>query len=172
MKGLTRAAIVLALVLVLTISMAAAAVAAPSWVTVNASDPGWTTSGTWRLERYSLALPGVGSDLQVANDAGATISYTIPAGTRQLQVASATYWNCGIAEVYLNGALVATVDLRSETTTWGKVIYNNSRLNPAVPNTVTIRATGTGGPGMYEFNGNIYDLTWMHFVNVQYIRYK
>lgn len=138
-------------------------------VFIYAGDPGWVTEGEWYLERYTqLPPPLTGeADLLVANDEGATATYAIPAGYRRMQVASCLYWNCGVVEVFLDGILVKTSDLMSETTVWGQVVYTNARMNPRVGHTLTIRATGKGGPGPIEAEGVTYDF---HFVNVQYLR--
>lgn len=141
---------------------------------IYADDPGWVTDGEWKVEKYTLLpdpLTGE-ADLLVANDADATATYTIPTGYTKMQVASSTYWTCGIVEVYLDGALAKTVDLNSETTTWGTVIYTNpGQLDPSTTHTLTIRATGQGGPGVVEIDGVVYDLSYLHFVNVQYLRF-
>jgi len=133
---------------------------------ILAGDSGWQKVGTWKVEKYTqLPEPYKGPvDLLVANDAGATATYTIPAGYARLEVASSKYWTSGIVEVYLDSSVpVATVNLNSETTTWGQVIYTNEGLDPGVAHTLTIRAMGSGGPGG--------DLWFLHFVNVQWLRY-
>ena len=133
---------------------------------ILAGDSGWQKVGTWKVEKYTqLPEPYTGpADLLVANDAGATATYTIPAGYTRLEVASSKYWTSGIVEVYLDSSVpVATVNLNSETTTWGQVIYTNEGLDPGVAHTLTIRAMGSGGPGG--------DLWFLHFVNVQWLRY-
>ena len=114
--------------------------------------------------------PG-GTRLLVGNDAGSTASFTVPAGYTRLRLASCKYWSCGVAEVFLDGEPVATVDLESEDSVWGAVIYENLALDPDAPHTLSLRATGTGGPGVVYIDGVPYDLSWMHFVNVQWLRY-
>lgn len=144
----------------------------PSYI--HASDPGWQTAGTWVLERYSqLPPPFTGSaDLLVANDAGATASFAIPAGYTRLEVASSLYWTCGLVEVLLDDTPLCTVDLIRDDTVWGNVIYSTTALNPDTGHTLTLRATGTGGPGIVYFDGVPYDLSSLHFVNVQWLRYR
>ena len=129
---------------------------------VYADNPGWQTTGTWDLERYTqLPPPDTGPhDLLTANDAGATASFTVPAGYTRLQVASSEYWTCGMVDVYLDGVLVVDdFDLISEETTWGNVIYSNNALDPSVAHTLTLEATGTGGPGIVYFDGVPYDFS-------------
>jgi hypothetical protein len=134
---------------------------------IYADDAGWAKSGVWAVEDYTGLEPG-GAKILVANDAGATATYAIPAGYTRLEVASAKYWSCGIAEVLLDGVPVATVDLNSEETVWGAVIYSTAALDPSVPHTLTIRATGTGG-FQFVHNGVTYRF---QFVNVQWLRYR
>lgn len=140
---------------------------------IYADDPGWSTQGYWYVEPYSqLPEPLTGeADLLVANDGGAAASYVIPAGYTRGQLASAKYWQCGVAEVYLDGELVETADLNSDEYVWGVPIYTTLDLEPSTAHIITLRATGTGGPGLVEIDGVPYDLTWMHFVNVQWLRY-
>jgi len=143
---------------------------------VYADDSGWEAEpdGAWHLEPYSqLDPPLTGQDLLVANDAGATASYAIPAGYTRVTLASAKHWQCGMAEVLLDGVKVAEVDLfyDSDDIDWGVVIYENHALDPSTPHTVTLRAKGEGGPGVVWFGGVQYDLSWMHFVNVQWLKF-
>ncbi len=80
MKGITRITILLALVLVLTAAMATTALAKPKEKAnkppigiqapvdatfVYPSTAGWSTAGTWMVERYSTLLPpyAAGPDL-------------------------------------------------------------------------------------------------------------
>lgn len=142
---------------------------------ILAYDQGWVTEGDWYVEPYTqLPYPLTGpADLLTANDAGATASYTIPAGYSRVQVASARHWQCGLAEVLLDGEVVATVDLYldNEGISWGEIIYADLDLDPTRDHVISLRATGEGGPGWVEIDGERYDLTWMHFVNVQWLRY-
>lgn len=177
MNKVTRTAVLMALVFIITALLSTAAIAKPpewskkppdggSTVYVYADDPGWSKSGTWMVEDYS---PDPGGDkLLVANDAGATATYTTTSKAKFIEVYAATYWLCGDVEVYVDGALVATVDLNSETTSFGVLIYSGKFSgDPNLPHTVEIRALGTGGPGADTPFG---DLSWLHFVNVQYLK--
>ncbi len=122
------------------------------------------------MENYTGLEPG-GTKILVANDAGATATYTVPAGYTRLEVASCEYWLCGIAEVYLDGAVVATRRPQEPhgSTTWGNVIYTDLAVDPAISHTLTIRATGTGGPGIRSPRRR--PTPFLHFVNVQWLRY-
>jgi hypothetical protein len=134
---------------------------------IYADDAGWVKSGTWVVENYTGLEPG-GTKILVANDYPATATYTVPAGYTRLEVASSKYWLCGNVDVLLDGAVMATVDLINPTTTWGNVIYTDLAVNPTTSHTLALRATGTGGPGIHPIYGN---LSFLHFVNVQWLRY-
>jgi hypothetical protein len=180
MKGLTRIAVLLVLVLVLAFCMATTAVAKPKdagvgvaaadTLFVYADDAGWQKTGTWVVEDYTSYE---GAKLLVANDAGATAKYTFGGSSKAktVEVYASTYWTSGYVEILLDGTLVTTVNLNSDTTTWGKLIYEGKfGGNPWSAHTVEIRAKGTGGPGIVDFDGISYDLSYLHFVNVQYLK--
>jgi Bacterial Ig-like domain len=140
---------------------------------IYADDAAWVKSGTWALENYTGLEPG-GTKILVANDAGATATYTVPPGYTRLRVASSKYWSCGYVDVLLDGTVVADdVDLKGPygSTTWGNVIYENLAVNPAVSHTLAIRATGTGGPTSVTIGGVTYPVSGLHFVNVQWLKY-
>jgi hypothetical protein len=180
MKRVTQVIFMLALVLVLALSMASTAfakpkdggvaVAAVDTLYVYADNPGWQKTGSWTVEDYTSSG---GTKLLVANDAGATAKYTFGGSdkTKTVEVYASTYWTSGYVEILLDGTLVATVNLNSDTTTYGTLIYKGKfGGNPWSSHTVEIRATGTGGPGTVYFDGIPYDLSYLHFVNVQYLK--
>lgn len=202
MNRLIRIVFLLAMVVVLVASMTAVAAAAkpesPSnpaekkpgdggitptavQMTVYADTPGWTTTGTWRLENYES---WGGAKILVGNIAGDTAYYTFGKSTvvgNYLKVYSAKYWSCGdvIIELgfinqggqYKRISTSSAIDLTSSTTIWGSLIYTSTQI-PNEPSAatyrLTIRATGAGGP----VDGDGKPLTYgsgipLAFVNVQ-----
>lgn len=137
------------------------------WTEVCADDPGWSKEGgTWVVEDYACVG---GPKLLVTNDTGATASYTF-VGKRCFRVVSARGWNMGRMDILVDGRRVATVDLNSEETQFGVVVYEGVfHRGPFHYGThvLTLRCSGEGGPGVVEINGETYDLSWMHFVDVQ-----
>jgi len=182
MKKITRIIVLLSLVFILVASMAATAVAAkpnkgvsPSAVlaTIYANDPGWvkTPSSAWKVEQYTkLPSPLTGEhDLLVANNAGVTASYTFAGDTAKnmyVWIYAAKYWSCGTMEIYLDGTLVTTppVNLNSTVTDWGNVPIEVGKFKGPGPHTLTISATGNGGPGIID--GIDYSSYGLHYVNI------
>lgn len=79
-------------------------------------------------------------------------------------------WHMGEMDILVNGRRVATVDLWSEERRFGVVVYAGAfPWNPLCgrANILTLRCAGRGGPGVVEKEGETYDLSWMHFVNLQ-----
>lgn len=169
-------AVVLAVLLVLFSAVTAPA-AGYMWVRVDADSGQWTRSGLTALEPF--VRNGVTSWLLVMNDPGANyVTCAIPAGAVQVQVFSARYWQCGRMNIYIDGALRATVDLYYDnfgTGPEGVLMDQNvysAALDGSTPHVLKIEAAGSGGPGIVNIGGVDYDLSWVHFANVQYIRYK
>lgn len=105
----------------------------------------------------------------MTNDTGATVTYSF-VGKRWFKVVSAMDWHMGEMDILVNGRRVATVDLWSEERRFGVVVYAGAfPWHPLCGrvNTLTLRCAGRGGPGVVEIEGETYDLSWMHFVNVQ-----
>jgi hypothetical protein len=170
MKGIARIAILVVLVLVLTAAMATTALAKPrsnkpgigpqSVHTVYADDAGWVKTGTWVVEDYTGLEPG-GTKILVANDAGASVTYTFGNDVKNqtIDVYCSTYWLCGSMDVSFEGKPAKAYSLTSSTTAFGVLIVSG-KFSGNGPYTITLTATGTGGPTAYP--------AW-HFVNVQYI---
>ncbi len=139
------------------------------WTKVCADDPEWSKDGgTWVIEDYSCVG---GPKLLVTNDTGATATY-VCVGKSRFKVVSATDWHMGRMDILVDGRRVATVDLRSEERRFGVEVYEGAfprRPFPCAVHTLTFRCSGEGGPGVVEIDGETYDLTWVHFVNVQEI---
>jgi len=100
--------------------------------------PSITVTGLWAVEAYTGAS---GGKIRVAGDKGARLNFTFTGS--QVKVIVATYWTCGSANIYLDGALYSTVNLYSYNTK-----YNVIRLSiPGLKHgshTLTMEATGTG----------------------------
>jgi hypothetical protein len=190
MKGIKRIAVLTALILILVAAMTTTALAKPkppdapgggggADITVQANDTGWVTTGTWQLENYTA---DGGSYILVANDAGASATYTfakaLKVKSQKIDVYASKYWLSGDVQVRIDGTLVATVSLNKvggvamapfSTPLFGQLIYSGNFSSANSDHTVTITATGTGGPGIVNIGGTNYDLSGLHFVNVQYI---
>ena len=168
MKGMLRAAVLITLVLVLAAIMAGAAVAKPvkpAGATtlctsyIYADDPGWVKTGTWAVE--DCTAEG-GAKLLVANDAGATATYTFNGKYKDVKICASTYWSCGNMEIWIDGCYKKTVNLNGDPAAYGVLVYQGKFPgNPHDTHTVALKALGTGGPGG--------DLSFLHFVNVQYV---
>lgn len=184
MKRVIRGTVLLCMVFLLIAAMASItlakpvkpAAAAPTATTyVYADDPGWVKTGSWAVEDY--AFEG-GPKLLVANDAGAGATYTFDGKYKNYEVYASKYWTCGNVEVWVDGAKVATVDLRldADAATYDNLIASGKFPgNPHNPHTVMIKALGTGGPGIITYTDEYgtpqsIDLSWVHFVNVQYVK--
>jgi hypothetical protein len=195
MKGITRITILVALVFVLTAAMATTALAKPQEkaakppiifqapadaIFVYPSTAGWSTAGTWAIERYSTLLPPytAGPDLLVANRATSTspevtASYAFAAKYKNYEVYASTYWSCGNAEIYADGNLVWSGSLTG-TAPYGSatpdVLLASGKFpgNPHDPHTLMIRALGTGGPTSVTIGGITYPVSGLNFVNIQY----
>jgi hypothetical protein len=131
----------------------ATAVLAPATI-YKAIDPGWVSSGTWKIENYTA---DGGGEILVGNDTGSRTSHAFSG--RRVKIAVATYWSCGVARILIDGVDFGTVNLNSAAMTWNVSIFTASGLAKG-NHTLTIEITGTGGQG---------DL---HFVNVQSIEVR
>jgi hypothetical protein len=131
----------------------ATAVLAPA-TTYTAIDPGWVSSGTWKIENYTA---DGGGEILVGNDTGSQTSHAFSG--RRVKIAVATYWSCGIARILIDGVDYGTVNLNSAAMAWNVSIFTASGLAKG-NHTLTIEITGAGGQG---------DL---HFVNVQSIEVR
>ena len=101
---------------------------------------GLAYSGTWT--RAPLAGASGGSVMH-ANGAGATVSHTFTGRGVALVMDEAP--NRGIAEVRLDGTLVATLDLYDADTLVRRVLYTTSFAGVGT-HTVELRVTGTRNP--------------------------
>ncbi|MEW6554188.1 MAG: hypothetical protein AB1384_07885 [Actinomycetota bacterium] len=148
-------------------------------ITVQANEAGWVTSGTWQLENYTA---DGGSYILVANDAGASATYTfikdLKVKSQKIDVYASKYWLSGDVQVRIDGVLVATVSLDTvggvkmapfSAPLFGQLIYSGTFSNTNSNHTVTLTAVGSGGPGIVNIGGIDYNLSGLHFVNVQYI---
>jgi len=126
-----------------------------SWAPAQVSVAGAVPSGTTRIEENdpSVLYTGVWypqhrSDLS----GGSIVESPYPIGTATLPfngtgvrwIGFKAVWG-GIAEVYLDGALKATVDTYAPTEQAQAVMYTASGLSPG-PHTLTIKTTGAWNP--------------------------
>ena len=126
-----------------------------SWVSAQVPAAGGVLSGPTRIEENdpSVIYTGVWypqhrSDLS----GGSIVEAPYPIGTASLTFNGTTIrwigfkavWG-GIAQVYLDGALKATVDTYAPTEQAQAVVYTATGL-AAGPHTITIKVTGTWNP--------------------------
>jgi len=81
--------------------------------------------GFWKTERYEEAS---GGSITVANDAGAYVELAF--NGRSVRLFTARYWSCGTADIYLDGRLVATVDMFSQSTSYSVPAFMINALKP------------------------------------------
>jgi hypothetical protein len=103
------------------------------------SDSAIVYTGTWHTQRFSSAY---GGSLNYASGAksqqakftffGGEVAWITQKGT-----------NRGMAEVYLDGVKVSTVDLYSDPGQPRKVVFAKKDLDPTVEHTLEVRALGT-----------------------------
>ena len=104
---------------------------------VEENDPSVIYAGTWLSQsRGDLS----GGSIVEASEANATASLTF-SGTGVSWIGFRGPW-AGIAEVYIDGALKATVDTYSPSEQAQVVMYTTSGL-PSGSHTIMIKATGT-----------------------------
>jgi hypothetical protein len=95
--------------------------------------------GTW-TSTSSSSLSG--SSAKYAKAAGASATWTFSG--RSIALVTTTAPTRGKVKVYVNGALVATIDLRSSTTKYRVLAWQKSWPTPAT-RTVKLVVVGTGG---------------------------
>ncbi len=87
--------------------------------------PELTYAGFWKAERYEGPY---GGSITVGNDAGAYMELSFKG--RAVRLYTARYWTCGLADIYLDGRLVATVDLYSDAAKYSVPAYQANALKP------------------------------------------
>jgi hypothetical protein len=99
---------------------------------------GGTAIGTWRTESSSSFLS---RSTRYSSSRGARMTYTFTG--RAIAFVSTKASNRGKAEIYLDGQLRATIDLRSSTTRYRQIVWT-ARVTPGT-HTVQVRVLGTAG---------------------------
>ncbi len=95
-------------------------------------------AGAWTEEALSTAYGGSTMRSSQAGDT-ATLTFT----GRDVSWVARKGPDMGKAEVRLDGALVATIDLYAASEQTRRVIYSASSLDPSVPHTMQVRVLGT-----------------------------
>jgi N-acetylneuraminic acid mutarotase len=95
--------------------------------------------GTWNTESSSNAY---GGGLKHANATGESAELAFSSASSVAWVASKGN-NRGKAEVWVDGAIVKTVDLYNSATQWRKAVYVKNNMNVSRAHTVKVRALGT-----------------------------
>ena len=96
-------------------------------------------AGTWTTEALSGAY---GGGLKHANATGESADLAFSGASSVAWVASKGS-NRGKAEIWVDGAMVKTVDLYNSAAQWRKVIYAKNQLNAARTYTIRVRVPGT-----------------------------
>jgi Bacterial Ig domain len=104
---------------------------------IEENDPAVSYTGTWLTQRREDLS---GGSIVEASEANATASLTF-SGTEASWIGFKGPW-AGIAEVYVDGALKATVDTYSPTEQAQVMMYSTGSL-PAGSHTIMVKATGT-----------------------------
>lgn len=113
------------------------------------SDPAVTTEGMWVFEAYPEAS---GGRIRVAGSAGDRLHFRFTG--RQVKMYNAKYWTCGAANVYIDGKLVATVNLYSYDLVFQSITLSAPGLAYG-QHVLTLEALGSGNP---EANYNFVNL--------------
>jgi len=104
---------------------------------IEENDPAVSYTGTWLTQRREDLS---GGSIVEASEANATASLTF-SGTEASWIGFKGPW-AGIAEVYVDGALKATVDTYSPTEQAQVMMYSTGSL-PAGSHTIMVKGTGT-----------------------------
>ncbi len=99
-----------------------------------------TYAGVWNTQAVTSASGGA---LAYSTQTGATA--TLAFTGRNVAWVAPKSTSRGIAEVYLDGEKVATVDLSSATSQARKVVYAANGLDPSAAHTLQVKALGTAG---------------------------
>jgi len=109
-------------------------------VTYEEEDPSITIEGLWTIEQYEGPTNG---KIRVAEDAGSKLHFRFKG--RQVQMVAANYWTCGSANIYIDGELVATVDMYSANPIYKVVDFDMPGLKYG-DHVLTVEAVGSGNP--------------------------
>jgi fibronectin type 3 domain-containing protein len=109
-------------------------------VTYEEEDPSISVEGLWVIEQYEGPTNG---KIRVAEDAGSRLHFQFKG--RQVQIIAAKYWTCGSANVYIDGELVATVDMYSSSPTYKVVDFDMPGLKYG-DHILTVEVVGSGNP--------------------------
>lgn len=104
------------------------------------NDPAVTVEGMWAIERYAGASGGA---IRVSPDAGAKLHFAFTG--RQVKLLAANYWTCGLARVYVDGQLMATVDMYSPSSVFMVVAISVPGLKYGT-HLLTVEVLGEGNP--------------------------
>lgn len=104
------------------------------------SDAAIATEGLWVLEAYPEAS---GGKIRVAGSGGDRLNFRFTG--RQVKVYCAKYWTCGSANMYIDGKLVATVNLYSYDIVFQSITLSAPGLAYG-QHILTMEALGTGNP--------------------------
>jgi hypothetical protein len=110
------------------------------------SDAAVSVEGLWAAESYVGPANG---KIRVAGDAGSRLHFKFKGS--QVKMVCATYWTCGSANVYLDGALISTINLYSYDTSYNVIKVNAPGIK-AGEHVLTVEVLGSGNPeGTYNF---------------------
>ncbi|MCU1444485.1 right-handed parallel beta-helix repeat-containing protein [Cryobacterium sp.] len=128
--------------------------AAPTAVPAPAAQPAQSAVpvGTYQNTSGKLVYTGAWSGLNSGSDSGGSSGYLNTAGSASLTFSgTAVRWisrttpSAGTAEVFIDGALVSTVDRYTKTTLYQQTVFERTGLRTGT-HTITIVRTGTKNP--------------------------
>jgi hypothetical protein len=118
--------------------MVVAQAAAPTLYQEN--DPAVSVEGMWAIESYQGAS---GGSIRVAGTAGERLHFAFTG--RQVKLIAANYWTCGSARIYIDGELMATVNMYSFDPVFQSIDVSVPGLKYG-KHMLTVEVVGSGNP--------------------------
>jgi len=104
------------------------------------SDPAVAVEGLWVIEKYVGAS---GGQIRVAGTAGERLHFTFTGS--QVKLIAANYWTCGNARIYIDGDLMATVNMYSYAPVFQSIDVSVPGLKYG-QHVLTVEVVGSGNP--------------------------
>ena len=119
-------------------AVAVAQATAPTLYQEN--DPAVSVEGMWAIESYQGAS---GGSIRVAGVPGEKLNFAFTG--RQVKLLAANYWSCGSARIYIDGELMATVNMYSFDPVFQSIDVSVPGLKYG-KHMLTIEVVGSGNP--------------------------